>query len=159
MYLSKGGGLTLIKSVLSSIPTYFLSLFPLPSSVANKLEAIQRNFLWGSFGSDFKFHLVRWNIMKQPLYLGGLDIRDLRLFNDALLGEWLWRFMNENGNLWRKVVTIKYGDDGFGRFPSISKGPYGYSLWRYISKGWGRLSPKVRGDSFHTVLLRYEMVL
>jgi len=37
--LSKGGRLTLIKSVLSSIPTYFLSLFPLPTSVAHKLEA------------------------------------------------------------------------------------------------------------------------
>ena len=46
-YLSKGGRLTLIKSVLSSLPTYFLSLFPIPSSVANKLEAIQRSFLWG----------------------------------------------------------------------------------------------------------------
>ena len=44
-YLSKGRRLTLIKSVLSSIPTYCLSLFPLPTSVANKLEAIQRNFL------------------------------------------------------------------------------------------------------------------
>jgi len=94
MYLSKGGRFTLIKSVLSSIPTHFLSLFPLPSSVANKLEAIKRNFLWGSFGSDFKFHLVRWNIAKQPLYLGGLGIRDWSLFNEALLGKWLWRFMN-----------------------------------------------------------------
>ena len=102
MYLSKGGRLTLSKSVLSSIPTYFLSLYSLPSSVANKLEAIQRNFLWGSFGSDFKFHLVRWNIVKQPMLLGGLGIRDLRLFNEALLGKWLWRFMNEKGNLWRK---------------------------------------------------------
>jgi len=46
-YLSKGGRLTLIKSILSSLPTYFLSLFPIPSSVANKLEAIQRSFLWG----------------------------------------------------------------------------------------------------------------
>jgi len=41
-YLSKGGRLTLIKSILSSIPTYFLSLFPLPISVANKLECIHR---------------------------------------------------------------------------------------------------------------------
>ena len=48
-YLSKGGRLTLIKSVLSSLPTYFLSLFPLPTSVANKLESIQRKFLWGVF--------------------------------------------------------------------------------------------------------------
>jgi len=142
MYLSKGGRLTLIKSVLSSIPTYFLSLCPLPSSVANKLEAIQRNFFWGSFGSDFKFHLIRWNIVKQPLLLGGSGIRDLRLFNEALLGKWLWRFMNEKGNLWRKVVTIKYGDDGFGWFPSIARGSYGYSLWRYISKGWGRFFPR-----------------
>jgi len=58
-YLSKGGRLTLIKSVLSSIRTYFLSLFPLPTLVAKMLEAIKRKFLWGSFGSDFKFHLVR----------------------------------------------------------------------------------------------------
>jgi len=45
VYLSKGGRLTLSKSVLSSIPTYFLSLFPLPALVANMLKAIQRKFL------------------------------------------------------------------------------------------------------------------
>ena len=98
-YLSEGGRLTLIKSVLSSIPTYFLSLFPLPVSVARKQESIQRNFLWGSFRGDFKFHLVRWNIVKQLLSFGGLGVRDLRLFNVALLGKWLWRFMNEKDNL------------------------------------------------------------
>jgi len=116
-YLSKEGRLTLIKNVFSSIPTYFLSLFPLPPYVANKLEAIQMNFLWGSFGSDFKFHLVRWNIVKQPLSMGGLGVRDLRLFNEALLEKWFWRFMNEKGNLWRKVVAIKYGTTNFGRYP------------------------------------------
>ena len=86
-YPSKGGRLTLIKSVLSSIPTYFLSLFPLPVSMANKLEAIHRKFLWGSFGSDSKFHFVRWNIIKNPIPDRGLGVRDLRLFNEALLGK------------------------------------------------------------------------
>ena len=38
LYLSKGGRLTLIKSTLSSLPTYFLSLFTVPTSVANKIE-------------------------------------------------------------------------------------------------------------------------
>jgi len=66
-YLSKGGRITLIKSVLASIPTYFLSLFRLHASVAYRLEASQRSFLWGSFGSDFKFHLVRWDIVKQSI--------------------------------------------------------------------------------------------
>lgn len=37
-FLSKGGRLTLIQSVLDSIPIYFLSLFRIPKSVANLLE-------------------------------------------------------------------------------------------------------------------------
>ena len=35
LFLSKGGRVTLIKSTLSKLPTYFLSLFPIPASVAN----------------------------------------------------------------------------------------------------------------------------
>ena len=45
MYLSKGGRLTLLKSTISSLPTYFLSLFTIPMHVANKIERLQRNFL------------------------------------------------------------------------------------------------------------------
>ena len=67
--------------------------------MANKLEAIQRNFLGGAFGSDFEYYLVRWDIVKQPVSQGGLGIKDLHLFNDSLLGKWSWRFMNEKGNL------------------------------------------------------------
>ena len=38
-YLSKGGRLMLLKSTLSSLPTYFLSLFTVPKSVAVRLES------------------------------------------------------------------------------------------------------------------------
>jgi hypothetical protein len=44
-YLLKGGRLTLLKSTLSSLPTYFLSLFIIPRSVAQQIEKLQRNFL------------------------------------------------------------------------------------------------------------------
>ena len=45
LHLSKGGKVTLIKSTLSNLPTYFLSLFPIPVEVANRIEQLQRNFL------------------------------------------------------------------------------------------------------------------
>ena len=45
LYLSMGGRLMLLKSTLSSLPTYFLSLFTIPTHVANKIEKLQRDFL------------------------------------------------------------------------------------------------------------------
>jgi hypothetical protein len=61
MYLSRGGRLTLIKSTLSNLPTYYLSLFPVPMSVAYRIEKIQRDFLLGGMGDEKKLHLVSWN--------------------------------------------------------------------------------------------------
>ena len=56
MYLSKGGKVTLI-STLSNLPTYFLSLFPVPVKVANRMEKLQRDFLWSGIDAP-KISLV-----------------------------------------------------------------------------------------------------
>ena len=75
MYLSKGGRPALIKSTLSNLPTYFLSLFPIPVSVAKRIEKIQRDFLWKGLGEEFKFHLVKWDAICSPCLNGGLAVR------------------------------------------------------------------------------------
>jgi hypothetical protein len=38
LYLSKRGKITLIKSTLSNLPTYLMSLLPLMASIANRIE-------------------------------------------------------------------------------------------------------------------------
>jgi len=100
LYLSKGGRLTLIKSTLSNLPSYLLSLFPIPLRVANRLEKIQRDFLWGGIGDEAKFHLVKWNRICTPLHSGGLGVHNLTQFNQALLGKWLWRYGRERERLY-----------------------------------------------------------
>jgi hypothetical protein len=108
-YLSKGGRVTLIKSTLSNLPTYMLSLFPIPAHVAKRIEKIQRDFLWGGMNDEVKFHLVEWAKVCSPIDDGELGIRNVRRFNQALLGKWLWRFTHEEGAWWRAVLMAKYG--------------------------------------------------
>jgi hypothetical protein len=144
MYLSKGGRVTLIKSTLSSLPTYFLSLFPIPVSVAARIDTIQRNFLWGGMGEGKKFHLMKWSQVCQPLHLGGLGIRNVRLFNRALLGKWLLRFGNERESLWRHVIHSKYGSLPGGWTSATIPGPYGVGLWKNIRKDWVHFAQYLR---------------
>jgi hypothetical protein len=40
MYLPKDGRINLIKSILSNLPTYFLSFFPIHIDVANHIEKV-----------------------------------------------------------------------------------------------------------------------
>lgn len=106
LYLSKGSGLTLIKSTLSNLSTYYLSPFLIPIGVVNRLEKLQ-DFLWRGIGDKFKIHLVNWSKIRSPIISEGLGVKSLIQFNRALLGK-LSRFATEMDDLWRKVVDIKY---------------------------------------------------
>jgi hypothetical protein len=136
LYLSKGGRVTLIKSTLSNMPTYMLSLFPIPADVAKRIEKIQRDFLWGGMNDDFKYHLVEWDKVCTPIDEGGLGIRNIRRFNQALLGKWLWRFAHEEGAWWRSVLVAKYGSDWGGWRTRVISGSHGVGLWKFICMGW-----------------------
>jgi hypothetical protein len=95
--LSKGGRITLIKSTLSNLPTHFMSLFPHPTSVANRIEKLQNDFLWGGLGEEFKYHPMSSSKVCMPISMGGLGVRNLQRFNHALLGKWLWRYGHKRG--------------------------------------------------------------
>ena len=43
-FMSKGGRLILIKTVISSLPTFFMSVFGIPVGMAKKIEKLQRDF-------------------------------------------------------------------------------------------------------------------
>lgn len=59
-YLSLGGRLTLVNTVLDALPSYMMSLFPIPAKVTKRLDAIRRNFLWQGSEDKRKYHLVKW---------------------------------------------------------------------------------------------------
>lgn len=109
MHLSKGGRVVLAKSVLASLPTYYLSLFVIPILVANRIERCQRDFIWGKRNLKEGIHLVAWDDMCKSRKKDGLGIVKMRVMNKALLSKWLWRFGKEENSLWRQVIASKYG--------------------------------------------------
>lgn len=111
--ISKGGRLTLIQSVLASLTVYYLSLFRIPTGVAEAIEKLMRDFLWKDFNEEKATHLVAWERVCKPKKNGGLGIGNLMKRNEALLCKWLWRFPKDA--LWHKVIKGKCGlsDNGW----------------------------------------------
>ena len=133
-YISKGGRITLIKSTMASLPIYNMSLFRMPKSVANRLEKLQRDFLWGGASLERKVHLIKWEVMCTQKEKGGLGIRKIDPLNKALLGKWLWRFAVEKDNLWKMVIGVKYGQEDFGWRTKKACGTCGVGVWKEILK-------------------------
>uniref|UniRef100_A0A803P8A0 Reverse transcriptase domain-containing protein n=1 Tax=Cannabis sativa TaxID=3483 RepID=A0A803P8A0_CANSA len=108
-FLSRGGRLTLIQSVLSSLPIYYLSLFKVPKMVLKELEKMMRDFFWEGGDLAGGDHLVAWDEVCKPRAEGGLAIGRLEMRNKGLLMKWLWRFPLESNSLWHKVIKSRYG--------------------------------------------------
>ena len=138
LYLLKGGRLTLLKSTLSSLPTYFLSLFTISTHVANRIEKLQRDFLSG----DSKKHLLSWDKVCMLIANGGLGIRKLTTLNKALLGKWLWRFGIEENRLWRRVVALKFGEE-WGDGPLSWEGVFMGVVCGEVSRWGGKCLAKM----------------
>ncbi|MFS8032494.1 putative RNA-directed DNA polymerase [Helianthus anomalus] len=58
--LSVRGRVTLIKSVVNALPTYYFTLYKAPESVINALDRIRRVFFWGGSEEKAKMNWVAW---------------------------------------------------------------------------------------------------
>lgn len=97
-----------------------------------RLDHLQRNFLWGDKEDSHKFHLINWNKVHTPLSCGGLRLRNLRPSNIAPVGKSAWRFAPKKEALWRKVVAAKYDELECGSKSSSCNSPYGCNVWKFI---------------------------
>ncbi|GJT62689.1 RNA-directed DNA polymerase, eukaryota [Tanacetum coccineum] len=101
--LSIGGRLTLLKSVLGSIPIYHMSLFKVPKTVLHRLEAIRCCFFHGKDSNSRKPTWLKWNKILASKEKGGLGVSSFFSLNKALICKWVWRFCSQNSSLWAKI--------------------------------------------------------
>ncbi|KAK1305933.1 hypothetical protein QJS10_CPA10g01486 [Acorus calamus] len=132
-FLSFGGKLTLLQSVLSNLPIYYLSIFRIPKGILNHLEGIRRRFLWcGAKEARQRVHLVKWDVVCSRKNSGGAGISNLDDMNRALLCKWLWRWLVDPNRLWCTVIQDRHAGAGdmVDRFPWRHQSSP--SLWKGI---------------------------
>ena len=86
--LSHAVRLVLIKSVLSTIPVYYMSNILLSKKLLAKMNAIIRDFWWTGIQQDSKtkpIYFKAWSEICKSKKEGGLGIRNLETINKALI--------------------------------------------------------------------------
>ncbi|XP_074305603.1 uncharacterized protein LOC141640821 [Silene latifolia] len=107
--LSPAGRLALISSVLSSLSVYFLSVFKIPVSVTKRLDAILSHFWWAGHKKSPSISWCSRLFLSQPKRNGGLGIRRMKEFNQALLAKIGWRMITHPDSILCKSIGAKYG--------------------------------------------------
>ncbi|XP_026458890.1 uncharacterized protein LOC113359483 [Papaver somniferum] len=105
--LNQAARSTLVKSVLNSIPSHYMSNFKLPNNLIKQLDSVQRKFWWGH-KSNRGLNLLAWNSLCVSKDEGGLAFRNIEKFNLALITKLAWRLCNEEHTNWVNIMKAKY---------------------------------------------------
>ncbi|GLJ30994.1 hypothetical protein SUGI_0619410 [Cryptomeria japonica] len=102
--------------------------------MGEKLEKIQRTFLWTGLEEKKCLALVNWDIMCLPRSMGGLGIREINALNKALTSKIVWTLAKGEAD-WCNIIKEKYLDrEHFYYNLSTTDLPQGSKLWNNILK-------------------------
>lgn len=105
-FLSQPTKLIIIHSILVATIINHLSIFLIPISIANKLDAMLARFFWKNSAQQ-GIHWKKQEIIQQPRGQGGLGIRNVSIFNKALLMKKVWRIVHDPQLLVSKVFRSR----------------------------------------------------
>lgn len=100
-FLSHAGRSTLIHHILNTIPHYTMSTHIIPLITMNKINSINKKFMWNSSNKTNKRSLIKWDTICTPKYLGGLSI-----INKAYTLKMAWRLFNEENTRSKLVFGL-----------------------------------------------------
>ncbi|RVX18307.1 LINE-1 reverse transcriptase-like [Vitis vinifera] len=142
--------MTVEQGCRGSLPSQYLGL---PLGVPNRASSMwdgmeekvrRRLALWKRqyISKGGRITLIKCTLASMPIYQmsifqkfnGGLGLRRIVTLNRALLGKWIWRFACEKDNLWKQVISMKYGQEEYGWRAKKASGAAGVGVWKEIMK-------------------------
>ena len=114
-FLNYGGKLLMVKSVLASLPIFFMCTLDIPVSIKEQVKKYMRHCLWRRKTEDVQSRgaaLVAWKKVCGPKNQGGLGVLDLHIQNKALLLKNIHKLFNREDIPWVNLVWNSYCSNG-----------------------------------------------
>lgn len=124
--------IVMVQSVLGTLASHQLVVFPMPKKLTYKLDRIQRNFWWNKNHEGKGFFPKKWDVVAKPKALGGLNIKKTADLNNALLTKLAWRMLTEKDAEWVKILSSKYYPNNNPLHAGNAEGSW---VWKGICRG------------------------
>ncbi len=87
--LSTKGKELIIKSLVQSLAVYLATVNGMPADIETRMNRLFKNFLW----DDKKVGYMRYDEVRAPIEMGGLNMPDIKLRNEAIQIIWLQKYL------------------------------------------------------------------
>lgn len=110
--LSRAGKEVLIKAIVQAIPSFAMGCFDLTKEICEQISKMIAKFWWSNQDRENKIHWLSWEKLTAPKCCGGLGLRDIHVFNMAMLAKQGWRLLQNPESLCARVLRAKYFPQG-----------------------------------------------
>ena len=110
-----------------------MNCFQIPKSLCDEIEAMMRKFWWGQRGQESKIAWVSWKKMCKSKLNGGIRLKNLQAFNNAMLAKQGWRLISNPNSLVAQIYKARYYPHGDVFKAKLRSSP-SYT-WRSIFNG------------------------
>ncbi|KAJ4815359.1 RNA-directed DNA polymerase (reverse transcriptase)-related family protein [Rhynchospora pubera] len=120
------------KPMLMSMPVYPMSLEMLPKRIMKDINSLLAKFFWGKTNQQRYMSFIGWQRVCKPIEEGGLGVKNLQTFGEALFLKIVWALMADEDKLWVQICKSKYYPVvGFWRATGSNGGS---TMWKQVIK-------------------------
>ncbi|XP_039116586.1 uncharacterized protein LOC120252479 [Dioscorea cayenensis subsp. rotundata] len=107
--ISPAGKTILINSSIMTSPLYYLSVYPVPKGILDRINRAARTFFWAKDSNRKGINSVSWDEITLNRTEGGLSIRNLESSKISLMAKNVLSLLNKNTVWWVSLLEVKYG--------------------------------------------------